>query len=123
MDMDLQQILEALRRQPQELDEATQRRFVRIIAIDPVSEADRETVETLMKFVTNLDLRLALRLAIWYMDHRKLFRAARTVERGSRNRAERITGIHLPMARITQVPLSRLRETEKELDLREEEEG
>ncbi|KAI0816507.1 hypothetical protein GGR55DRAFT_674705 [Xylaria sp. FL0064] len=116
MDADLALILQSIRLQPQEVDETTQRRFTHAIPIDPVDRVDRETVEILTNSVTNLDLRLALRLAIQYIDNRRYFTATQTIEKVSRNRADKVAGFRVPQVMIPQIPLSRLREAEKELD-------
>ncbi|KAI1346555.1 hypothetical protein F5Y01DRAFT_319619 [Xylaria sp. FL0043] len=120
MEADLAQILQAVRLRPQELDETTQRRFAHAIPIDPVNRADRETVEILTNCVANLDLRLALRLAIWYIDNRRFFIATHIMNKAARNRADKAAGFWVPEVMIPQIPLSRLREAEKELDSNED---
>ncbi|KAI1273615.1 hypothetical protein F5Y07DRAFT_411208 [Xylaria sp. FL0933] len=120
MEADLAQILQAVRLRPQELDETTQRRFAHAIPIDPANRSDRETVEVLTNCVENLDLRLALRLAIWYIDNSRFFIAAHLVKKAVRNRADNAAGFRVPQRMIPQIPLSRLREAEKELDSNED---
>ncbi|KAI1426109.1 hypothetical protein F5Y12DRAFT_794838 [Xylaria sp. FL1777] len=73
MDADLKEILEALREEAYDIDEATQLRFLH--AVNPSNCAHEETVDILSGQVKNISPRLALRLAIWYMHSGDLDKA------------------------------------------------